>query len=140
MKYLLAILVGACVAVMVKLNGTLELHTDVYFGSFGAHFIGTLGGLILIALIKEAYDRDKRLPWHYYCGGILGALVIIFNNIGFENLGVSVTLALALLGQVVSALIVDTFGLLGMETIPFNKKKIPGLLLLILGIGLIMGG
>lgn len=140
MKYFIAILVGACIAVMVKLNGTLGLHTDVYFGSFGTHLIGTLGSLLLIALNRGTYNREEKVSWIHYCGGILGALVIILNNVGFEHLGVSVTLALALLGQVVCSLMVDTFGLLGVEGVPFNLKKIPGLLLLLLGIGLMMRG
>ncbi|WP_202906312.1 DMT family transporter, partial [Clostridium botulinum] len=55
-------------------------------------------------------------------------------NLSFSKLGVSLTLALGLLGQSLSSIFIDHFGLLGMKVIKFEKKKCIGLLFIILGI------
>ena len=61
---------------------------------------------------------------------------IICNNIGFNVLGVSITLALGLLGQSVSSIVIDHYGFLGMTVSKFNKKKLVGLIIIIIGIGI----
>jgi len=49
-------------------------------------------------------------------------------------MGVSLTLAVSLLGQSLAAIIIDHFGLLGMKKIKFERQKITGLILIVSGI------
>lgn len=134
MKYVFAVLIGALIALMVNLNGTLGIYTNNYFSSFMVHAIASVGTFLLILKYKEDNRAEIQLPFYYYCGGLLGGLIIVLNNISFQNLGVSATLGLALAGQVTTSFIVDSFGLMNMTVIPFNKRKIPGILLMILGV------
>ncbi len=138
MKYILAILVGVCIALMVNLNGTLGLYTNVYFSSFLVHVIAAIGTLIPILKFKEENNRNLELPLYYYCGGLIGGIIIVINNISFQILGVSVTLAMALAGQVTASFFVDSFGLMRMKVVPFNRRKIPGIVLMVFGIILMM--
>ncbi|MCC5909432.1 MAG: DMT family transporter [Clostridiaceae bacterium] len=126
--------VGGLIALMIHTNGTLGNYTNVYFSSFVVHIIATIGVLAILPIVKSKTDETVELPFYYYCGGILGSLIIVLNNISFKELGVSVTVALVFFGQVVISLFIDSYGLLNMKKIPFNKRKIPGLLLITIGV------
>ena len=49
-------------------------------------------------------------------------------------LGVSLTVSLSLLGQLVTSLVIDNFGYFNMPIIKFNKRKILGLVVIAVGI------
>lgn len=133
-----ALLIGALIAVMIQMNGTLGEYTNIYFSGFFAHGVGTIGVLIMLIFIKENKNKEIKIPIYYYLGGILGALIIILNNISFQGLGVSTTVALILLGQVGASLMIDSWGLMNMNKVHFNKKKMLGLILITVGITVMM--
>ncbi|MBM7614994.1 DMT family transporter [Alkaliphilus hydrothermalis] len=137
-KYVIVLLLGVLIAMMININGILGVYTNVYFSSFAVHLIATTGTLGLVAINKEINRRNVQLPFYYYLGGIMGGMIIVLNNVTFQALGVSITIALVLLGQVVTSLLVDSFGLLRMKQIPFKKGKIPGLILMLTGIFIMM--
>lgn len=64
--------------------------------------------------------------------------MVLFNNLCFNKLGASLTLSLGLLGQSVAAVIIDHFGLFGMEKHKFQSGKITGFVLIFLGIAVMM--
>lgn len=138
MKYFFVLLLGVLIAMMININGILGVYTNVYFSSFVVHLIATLGTLGLVATNREMNNQEINLPFYYYLGGIMGGMIIVLNNVTFQALGVSITIALVLLGQVVTSLLVDSFGLLRMNKIPFKKGKIPGLILMLTGIFIMM--
>ena len=69
-----------------------------------------------------------------YSAGAIGVFTVLFNNITFSTLGVSLTIALGLFGQSMASIVIDHYGLLGMKVIKFNPNKLVGLVLIILGI------
>ncbi|SDK84683.1 DMT family transporter [Natronincola ferrireducens] len=134
----MSVATGALIAIMIHMNGTLGNYTNVYFSCFIVHLLATLGGGILILFMKAGGDRRIQYPFYYYLGGILGAIIIILNNFSFKGLGVSITAALVFFGQIMMSILVDSFGLLQMEKIPFNKRKLPGIFLVAAGVLVIM--
>jgi bacterial/archaeal transporter family-2 protein len=60
----------------------------------------------------------------------------MFNNLSYSALGVSLPVALGLLGQILTSLAFDHYGILGMPRIRFKKKKIVGLLIIVIGISI----
>ena len=50
------------------------------------------------------------------------------------GLGVSLTVSLSLLGQLITSLVIDHFGCFNMPVAEFDKKKILGLVIIIAGI------
>ncbi|QUH25309.1 DMT family transporter [Serpentinicella alkaliphila] len=135
---LAALLIGALIAIMIQMNGTLGEFTNVYFSSFFTHGIGAVGILFLLIFVKQNKNKDINLSKYFYIGGALGAVIIILNNLSFQALGVSMTVALTLLGQVTASIVIDNCGLLNMEKVSFNKKKVVGLFLIIIGIVVMM--
>lgn len=128
------VLVGFLIAIMVMINGTLARFVGDYAATVIIHTIG----LVLISLIllgkKEKIKLSRQIPLYWFSGGAIGAFMIIFNNMCFENLGVSLTLALGLVGQLIASAVIDHYGLFGLNMTKFKKEKILGFLTIFAGI------
>ncbi|NCB35796.1 MAG: DMT family transporter, partial [Clostridia bacterium] len=119
MYYLLSLLAGMLISVMVVFNGGLNGRV----GQTAALVIIHLAGLVfilLLMLVKGEKLRLKRLPFYLYLGGLLGIMTTVFNNTAFGHISVSAMMALGLLGESVSSLLADHFGLLGLPKRPFR--------------------
>jgi len=133
-KYLSAF-TGALIAVMILFNGILANAFGNYSSSIIVHMVG-LATISLVLLISRAKTRvqTERIPLYLYSAGVIGFFTVVFTNIGFTELGVSATIALGLLGQTLVSVIVDHFGLFGMQVIRFERKKMIGLAAILLGV------
>ena len=105
-----------------------------YTSSVVVHLVGLIGCIFMLIVTKSKLKYDKKLSIFLYSGGVIGVFTVLFTNIGFLSLGASITIALSLLGQTISAIIIDNYGLLNTKVIKFNKKKLIGLSIIILGI------
>ncbi|MDM5155616.1 DMT family transporter [Bacillus sp. DX1.1] len=135
MYNLLSVLIGAFIAIMIPLNGILSEITGNYTSSVMIHIVGLIAIIIVLLISKSKLRIQQGIPLYLYSAGAIGVFTVLFSNISFTSLGVSITIALGLLGQSVSSIIIDHFGLLGMKIVKFEKKKIIGLLLISSGIG-----
>lgn len=127
--------IGALAAVMILLNGALASR----IGNAASNAVVHLTGLILIILTLLA-TRSKSpfqsaVPPALLSGGALGFLTVLCANAGFIRLGVSLTLALGLLGQAIAALAIDQYGWLGAPAVAFDWRKLGCLALVAAGIG-----
>lgn len=127
-------LIGALMAVMLYLNGELANRMGNYAASSFIHLTGLLLVCLLLLLTRSGTPFRKGIPPVLLSGGALGFLTVVFVNVGFMNLGVSVPLTLGLLGQTVSALVIDHFGWFGVPTVKFDRRKIASLALIAGGI------
>ncbi|MEI4621639.1 DMT family transporter [Bacillus pfraonensis] len=134
MYNLLSIIIGALIAIMISLNGILSEITGNYMSSVLIHIVGLFAIVIVLLASKSKLRMQKGIPLYLYSAGAIGVFTVLFSNISFTALGVSITIALSSLGQSVSSIIIDHFGLLGMKVVKFEKKKIFGLLLISSGI------
>ncbi len=133
-----AALLGALTAVMIALNGELARYLGNAASSVVVHLTGLLLVVLLVALARAGRPLRQAVPPLLLGGGALGALTVLFANIGVLGLGVSLTLALGLLGQTVSALAIDRFGWLGAPAVPSDRRKIASVALIVAGIA-VMG-
>ncbi|MFJ8530979.1 DMT family transporter [Bacillus sp. NPDC094106] len=134
MYNLLSIIIGAFIAIMIPLNGILSEITGNYMSSVMIHLVGLFAIVIVLLVSKSKLRMQQGIPLYLYSAGAIGVFTVLFSNISFSVLGVSITIALSLLGQSVSSIIIDHFGLLGMKVVKFEKKKMIGLLLISSGI------
>ena len=80
------------------------------------------------------FSGAQAVAWILYLGGAIGVLTTLFNNFAYGLISISAILALGLLGQSVSGLLVDQFGLMGMPRHPFHLRKLAGIALVAAGI------
>ncbi len=131
---IISIFIGALITIMIALNGILAQYLGNYVSSVIIHLLGLIGIIFILIVTKTKVKYRNNLRWYFYTAGVIGVFTVIFNNISFASLGVSLTVSLGLLGQSLSSLVIDHFGLLGMNKSPFEPKKIVGLICIFLGI------
>jgi transporter family-2 protein len=72
--------------------------------------------------------------WTLYLGGVFGFIIIAAAVLVFPRLGAAYAIALMVCGQCLAALIIDHFGLMGMERSPVTLPRVIGVLLVVGGV------
>ncbi len=116
MNRILAASSGSLIAVMVLFNGTLAANSNMIFSMIIIHIVGLASVLAIYRIKRESVRLSFDYPWHYYISGVIGIFLVFSNTLCFTELGVTLTLALGLMGQSLFSLIIDRFGL-------FNRPK-----------------
>ncbi|BCN29453.1 DMT family transporter [Anaeromicropila herbilytica] len=134
MNYFISLLIGAVNSVMVFLNGTVSDHFESFSSSIIIHTVGFIAIIAVLLLTKTKITLDRKTPLYLYSAGLIGVGTVVFSNISYLHLGVSLPLAIGLLAQTIFSIIIDHYGILGMKVIRFNPKKTIGLVLMAFGI------
>ncbi len=129
-----SVFIGALVSIMTMVNGTLSASTGNYGALIIIHIVGLLGVVAVMLLCKIRLMGKKGIPIYFYSGGAIGVLTVLFTNISYSGLGVSLPISLGLLGQLLTSLIIDHFGLFNMKKNKLVKKKFIGLAIILSGI------
>lgn len=69
----------------------------------------------------------------YWFGGVLGLVITVTVMLGIKSLSPTVAISVILISQLLVAALIDYFGLMGSERMPFGWTKF-------LGLGLMIGG
>ena len=133
MYRLLCLLSGVLLAFVIVMNGSLTGFYGAYIATVIVHIVGTSVAYLTMKAAKQPWCADEKLPIWMYSGGLIGILTTVFQGVAFGELGVTTVMALCLFGQAATSLVVDGFGLFGME-----KQKINGGMLL--GVAVSMSG
>jgi len=72
--------------------------------------------------------------WTLYLGGLFGFIVIVAAVLVFPRLGAAYAIALMVCGQCLAAMIIDHYGLMGMETSPATPQRVLGVVLVMAGV------
>lgn len=130
----LSLLIGILIAIMIAFNGRLSDGLGNYSSLVLIHLIGfvTILGILIYKNIKISFKNN--LPLYLYIAGSISVLTVLINNLTFAAIGVSLPVALGLLGQLITSLAFDNYGFLGMKKVSFNKKKFIGLSIIMIGI------
>lgn len=134
MNYFVSVFTGVILAIMVSLNGCVSNAAGNYVSSVIIHFIGLIGIIFVLIFTKSKIKNLKGIPFYMFSGGLIGVLTVLFTNASSGVLGVSLTVSLTLLGQLVTSLVIDNFGYFNMPIVKFDKRKILGLVIIITGI------
>jgi bacterial/archaeal transporter family-2 protein len=140
--YLLAFGAGVVLIVQVGVNSTLRSavgHPVV--AAFISFVIGSVALLAFLLLMRTPWPGRAQLsaaPAWVWCGGLLGAFYVVSTIIVGPRLGAAALLALIVLGQLVTSLLVDNFGWLGFPVQPLTPLRLLGALLLFGGVLLIV--
>jgi bacterial/archaeal transporter family-2 protein len=134
MYSILSAFIGVLITVMILFNGVLSQKLGSYSSALVIHLSGFLVISLILIIKRIKINFNKDIPLYLYSGGAIGVFTILFNNISFNYLGASLTLALGLLGQSIASIILDHYGLLGMNVVCFRKEKLLGLIIIASGI------
>lgn len=134
-------LVGATLALQVGMAGTMRGHVGSPMAAALVNFaVGTMFLVVAVALGRGSLAgiaQAGAAPWWAWCAGILGGLYITASAALGATLGGATFIALIVAGQMIAALALDHYGLLGFPVRPLDAWRIGGALLVIAGMALL---
>lgn len=134
MNALVAGVIGALTAVMLYLNGALAHRIGNYAAGSVIHLTGLLLITLMLLLTRSNLPVRRPIAPRLLTGGALGFLTVLCANVGVAKLGVALTLALGLVGQTVSALVIDQHGWFGASVVRVDRRHYGSLTLMAAGI------
>ena len=127
MYQLLALINGIILSVMISVNGNLSVQYSAFTAAAIIHAVGSLFALLLCAFQKNRKPVWTHRPRWIYLGGAIGVFTTVFQNLAFTCISITSVIALGLLGQTVTSLVIDSSGLFGMEKRPLPRYALIGL-------------
>lgn len=98
------------------------------------------GTAFLISLItalifgKGSFNALFKVPWYYLLGGVLGVVITVTVMLGIGKISPTVAISVILISQLLTASLIDNFGIMGTEKTPFTFSKVIGVCLMIGGV------
>jgi transporter family-2 protein len=137
----LSLVAGLAGSIQVAVSGTFGRRIGVLeAAAFGAIF----AALILVALVALASRSLGGIaaglgepPW-LWLNGVMSAIVVAGITYAGPRIGTFATIALVIAAQLFMAVLIDAFGMFGLERIPINWARISGLVLLAAGAALVL--
>ena len=138
---LIALLAGAMMPTQAATNNKMAAFVESpVLAAFISFFVGTIAlfAYILISGIPlgnlAAAKDATAIAW---IGGLLGAFFVAATVTLVPKLGVAMSFSLIIAGQMIVTILIDHFGLLGVEVKPISFARIAGILLITAGVVLI---
>lgn len=140
----LALTIGA--SALVAMQAPLNSHLGRTIGTFQASFvsfaIGTAALVVVVSLAGGFGDISKAttVPWYYLAGGLLGVVYVTTLLVAVRTLGAAGILAGTLVGQMAASVVIDRYGLLGVQQIAITGTRVVGIAVVAVGAWLVTRG
>ncbi len=136
-----AFFAGALLPIQAALNSRMgKAVNNPIAAAFISFAVGTVALFVYIILSRQSFSlivAQKQAPWFAWLGGLLGTFYVAASIMILPRLGVALTFSVVILGQLLISLLMDHFGLFGVEIKTINFYRILGILFLITGVILI---
>ena len=143
----LAVALTAVVGGMVAVQGPINSQLGKSIGTFQAAFFSFATGTIILAVIAGLarggfgqIAEARSLAPQYLIGGLLGACYVSSVLVTVRTLGAGGIVAASVAGQLTMSVVIDHYGLLGVDKDPISALKALGVLLLAAGTLLVIRG
>jgi transporter family-2 protein len=131
---------GLFTGIMMTAQGAINAALASRIGTYGSVLIVTLVNLIIVGfmifIIPTAVSL-QNLPgwnrWYLYLGGVLGVFILASINLLLPRFGTTLGFIYLISGQLVAAILIDHFGLFGLEKTPVDITKMVGIVMFISG-------
>ena len=135
---LMGVFAGACIAVQAPINASLGKALQVPIAAAAVSFLA--GGVVLWAL-AFIYSHLTATPinfaaperWTLVAGGLLGAFYVFSNITLTPMIGAAAVMALSVAGQLLTGLMLDKVGFMGMAVREISLGRVAGAILLLAG-------
>jgi transporter family-2 protein len=125
------------IAVMGKLGDRIGIVPALAFAAVVAALVGVFALLATRRSLAGFADAIHQ-PWWLWIGGLMGAFVVFTITLAGPRIGTTATVAVFLVGQFAAAIVVDRYGLFGLERIAVGWTRVAGLALLAVGAALVL--
>jgi transporter family-2 protein len=96
-------------------------------------------GVVLMCLPRPMPTTESltQMPWWAPLGGLVGAFAVVAGLLFVGKVGAGAFAGLTITANILMSLVIDKFGLFGMETHALSLGRIAGAVLMVAGIALI---
>ena len=137
----LSLVAGVAGSVQVAVSGAFGKR----IGVLEATAFGAIGGALIVCTIVLVVHQSfagvvagfREPPW-LWLGAVMGAIVVLTITFTAPRIGTFATIGLLIAGQLAMGVVIDYFGLFGLDRIPLNAARIAGLVLLAVGALLVL--
>ncbi len=134
---LLAFLTGIAISVQAGVNANLRqsLTNPVLAAavSFGTGFVSLLVMLLASGVSVPTIETVRQVSWWKWTGGLIGAVYVTTVIISVPKIGTANLVSLSVAGQLLAAVVLDHYGLLGFAVHPANGWRLLGMVLIMAG-------
>ena len=124
---------GAAMSFQGVINTRLSDKIGLWESNVFAQGTAFILSLIVMFIFGSGSFSLGGMEKVYWLGGVLGLIITVTVMLSVKGLGPTAAVSVILITQLLTAAIIDAFGLLGSEKLPFGWNKYVGL-------GLMAGG
>ncbi|WP_240628601.1 DMT family transporter [Bacillus salacetis] len=130
-----SLLAGIFITLQGIFNTNVSSKVGLWYTTAIVHGIGLIGSMLVLLFLKDgSLKQITEVNKLYLIGGLFGVLIVYSTMKGISTVGPAVSISIVLISQLAIALVINTFGLLGVEAVPLSFSKIAGLLLMVAGV------
>jgi bacterial/archaeal transporter family-2 protein len=135
---LLAVFAGALLPAQFATNSALaQTINSVTLTGAISYLVGSLLLIVLVSLQKSPdWIAARKAPFWAWLGGAIGSAYVVGSVILTRALGAAVATTLVIASQIITAILLDHFGVLGLPKRPINVARITALVLVFIALGL----
>ena len=137
---LVTVTVGSGIALQAVVNTALARTVGILEAAFVSVTVTwVIVAVVLIAGVRSGnMSQITSVPLYLFVGGFVGAAVLVTAVVAVPRLGAASLIAALVVGQLIGAMILDHFGLLGLQGTPITPIRLGGAMLLVIGMGLLL--
>lgn len=136
----MAFVAGMLIPIQAASGGTLgRVLGSPLWGAAGALSIGVVAILLMALVLRlplPSLPDVVRGPWWMWIGGITGAIYVVTSVALIPRTGAALFMVCVIAGQMVAALVLDHFGLLGLTAKPATWGRVIGIGVIFVGIAI----
>ncbi len=136
---LVAVSAGVFAGIQAPLNALTAGKIGLLEGALLPHIIGAITALIpLLFLGFKGLKQLPTVPWYGYLPGVLGLALVMGLSFSTQRIGVTATIVIFVVAQLIVSAFIGHFGLLDSPIKPLDFARIVGIMLLIAGAWLVV--
>jgi bacterial/archaeal transporter family-2 protein len=117
------------VAVMSRFGDRIGILEALAFAALGTALI-TGVVLVVVRHSVHGYVAGARQPPWLWLGAVMGAIVVFTITFAGPRIGTAATIGLLIAGQLAAGVVIDRFGLFGVDRIALHWPRLIGIALL----------
>jgi transporter family-2 protein len=131
---------GGLVAVQAPINAGLGRSTGSLPAALFSFGVGTIALAAIVVLSGKAGGLHSAfdVSWYYLLGGLLGAVYVTNALIAVWVFGAGGVAAATITGQLTASVLIDRFGLFGLDEVALSPQRVIGVALLLAGTVLVV--
>ncbi|SFI93647.1 DMT family transporter [Jannaschia pohangensis] len=135
---LIMLAAGIGIPILAALNARLGANIGAPAAAAVVLFTVALvtAGAALAVTGPAALTRVAGQPWHLFLAGVLIAFYVLSVTFIAPSFGVGNAVFFVLMGQMISAALIDQFGLFGARVVPLSPMRALGLVAMVGGLAL----